>query len=53
MKNVALPQNDDDAVENVEAIADITERTFRYYLKQHFHCEDCRKYDIAYFNRHR
>lgn len=52
-ERVALPQNDDDAIENIEAIADITERTFRCYLKQHFHREDCRKYDIAYLNGHR
>jgi len=52
MKKVILPQDDDDAVENVEAVTDITERTFRYYLKQHFHREDCREYDIAYLNGH-
>lgn len=52
-EKVALPQDHDDAVENVEAVTDITKRTFRYYLKQHFHPEDCREYNVAYLNGHR
>lgn len=44
---IGVPQNDDDTVEQIEAIADVAERPFSYYFQKHFQGKNSRKYDIA------
>ena len=45
-----LPEYDDDTVEYVKTIADVTKWTFRNDFQEHFNGEYSRKYVIAYLN---
>ena len=47
------PEDDDDAVKDVEPIADIVERPFSDHLEQHLDGEDCRENDVAKLDRQR
>ena len=47
------PEDDDDAVQDVEPIADVVERPFGDHLEQHLDGEDCRENDVAKLDRQR
>jgi len=49
--SVPSPENDDDAVENVESIANVVERTFGNDLEQHLNGEDGRKDNVTKLDR--
>jgi len=49
--SVPSPEDDDDAVKNVESIANVVERTFGNDLEQHLNGEDGRKDNVTKLDR--
>ena len=45
------PEDDDDAVKNVESIADVVKRTLSNDLEQHLNGENGREYNVTKLNR--
>lgn len=41
------PQDDDDAIENIEAVGDVSKRSFGNHLQQHLDGKNARKYNVA------
>lgn len=48
-----IPEDDNDAVKDVESVADIVERTFGDHFEQHLDGEDGRKNHVAKLDRQR
>lgn len=47
---LASPQYDDDTIENIEAIGNISKRSFGNHLQQHLNRKYARKYNVAGLN---